>query len=103
MTSQMAPGGAAYELRLFVRRGVEVHPAQRPGPSVARQVALRPGRRQARGGELAIAVGAGEKPAVIGVRLQLDDHGARQAVVSRNFTAAEHNRAAQLVGWAGIN
>jgi hypothetical protein len=63
-----------------------VHAAQGARQVVLRDVALRPVRLQAVRGEFALAKGAREKAAAVGVALLLDDKRARKGV-SVNFMA----------------
>lgn len=64
--------GASYELRFRKRRNLEMHAAQRPFAFVERDVALFHMRIDAVRFEFLSAKRAGEKPALICVRLQFD-------------------------------
>src|SRR5438094_2348400 len=72
------PAGGPDELRLRVRRILEVHAAQRALPLVERDVRLRDDGLEAVGGELLLTEGAREEAAVVLAPLHVDDEGALQ-------------------------
>src|SRR2546426_433769 len=72
------PAGGADQLRLGVRRILEVHASQRALPLVERDVRLRNHGLEAVFGELPLTEGAGEKAALVLAPFHVDDEGTLQ-------------------------
>ncbi len=80
------PARAAHQLRLAVRLGLVVQPAQRPGARVEGHVALHDRRVEAAGRQLAAVEGAREEPALVLVPAPGSTTQAPGSGVSSNLT-----------------